>query len=133
MKKGALSFLAAGALCIALLAACSCGGGGGSETTKPSTGNPPVNTPTGGELVEMKSTAGTIKEHTLAEIDKSLDTCTNCHAEFSSKYDQIRMPTPTTYYSFVQKTEFKVVAGSNQDHTGVTNAKCFDAGCHVKP
>jgi len=133
MKKGLLSFLAAGVLCVALLAV-ACGNGepnGGKDTTT----TPGSSSGTGGKYPEMPAVAGTIKEHTLAELEKNTN-CLSCHSSNDTKRGQIRMPAPagpsgTEWYSYVQKATFTVKAGTPQDHTSVTNTMCYNSGCHA--
>ncbi|MCL1886027.1 MAG: hypothetical protein FWF98_04665 [Dehalococcoidia bacterium] len=138
MKKGALSFLAACALCMVLLVAACDGGDGGSKTSSEnpggtaSTGNTNTN-----DYPLMKETGGPVKGHSAADLDGGA--CLTCHGKNDSKRSQTRVPTPSSWYSYAQ-TEvkgtdqwFTVQAGSKADHTSYTNSQCYDSGCHTKP
>jgi len=133
MKKGALSFLVAGVLCM-VLAVASCGDGGDTPT------DPSSSSSSGGDISnypEMSAAAGVVqKVH-----DWNNTNCLNCHgATIRSKNNQKRVPTSmANWWSPYQSDKegkdvyYKVVAGSDQDHTNYGNTDCLKSGCHQKP
>ncbi|MCL2281395.1 MAG: hypothetical protein FWC25_01880 [Dehalococcoidia bacterium] len=135
MKKGSTSFLIAGILSTVLIAAaCSCGDDGSGTPSKSPSVSPPV-----GSVVlpteEMKPVADVIVSHKLNDLKDGTD-CLGCHKEGkpdTKHNDQRRMPMAPAYFSYLAKRDYKVVAGSTQDHTSYTNTQCFNSGCHVKP
>ncbi|MCL1885778.1 MAG: hypothetical protein FWF98_03335 [Dehalococcoidia bacterium] len=133
MKKGALSFLAAGALCMVLLVA-SCGSGDdptgtdGQQTT-PSSSVPSGSTPNGSAMADVGGPA-------VGHLEKDLNgDCFGCHKSGTdSKHNgQYRMPMAPSYYSYITKKDYSVAAGAKADHTSYTITQCFDANCHTKP
>jgi len=125
MKKSLISVLMVGVLGVALLAVACDGGSGGDKSKTPDTSG-------GSDYPSMRDVGGPAVKHSAADV-AALTCLDKCHDSYNDRYDQTRVPTAGTWYSFVQKKYFTVVAGSAADHTNVTNAQCFNDKCHTRP
>jgi len=81
------------------------------------------------DLEELNTVAGKV---TRTHIDLTKKDCLSCH---KPPIGDKHIPVPEVWHSFWQDKDFKVVAGSVQDHSGYSVDECFDSsrGCHIMP